>query len=120
MSTKLPAMQQFTDARHTSRDNAKVAIPHVVRTEQAGRPGCPRKQIDHEFLQIATAANRHIKISELAESICVHRNTLSSYMKEEGLRPLYSTISDQHLEDIIQAFKIQRPELGYCYLIRNL
>jgi AraC-like DNA-binding protein len=102
------------------RDNSKVAIPQVIRTERTGRLGRPRKQIDRDFLRIATAANRHINMSELAECIGVHRNTLASHLKEEGLRPSYSTITDEHLEDIVRAFKIQRPESGYRYLVGHL
>jgi hypothetical protein len=113
-------MRQFIDAQHTSRDNAKLTIPQVVTTERTGKRGRPRKQIDRDFLWMATAANRHITISELAESIGVHRNILSSYMKEEGLRPSYSTISDEQLEDIVRAFKIERPESGYRYLVGHL
>jgi len=85
-----------------------------------GRPGPPRKRIDQEFLRIATANNRQINKSELASSIGVHRNTLAKYLKEEGLLPSYSTITNERLEDVVRAFKIQRPESGYRYLVGHL
>jgi len=102
------------------REDARVHIPEVISTAKTGRRGRPRKVVDPEFLKIATAPNRQINVSELAKSLGIHWNSLTSYMKAHGVQQRYSTINNNELGDLVKAFKIERPESGYRYLIGHL
>lgn len=102
------------------REDARIHIPEVISTLKTGRRGRPRKVVDPEFLRIATAPNRRITFTKLAKLLGIHRNTLTSCMKEHGVEKWYSTISNHELDDLVNAFKVQRPESGYRYLVGHL
>jgi hypothetical protein len=102
------------------REDARIHVPEAISIVKTGRRGPPRKMVDPEFLKIATAPNRRIKISELAKSLGIHRNTLNSYMKEYGVQQRYSTISNNELDELVNAFKVERPESGFRYLVGHL
>lgn len=85
--------------------------------KRSGRRGRPRKVPDQSLLEEAFAPNRNINVKKLAEKIGVHRNTLSSYLREFGIaaRP-YSDISDFNLDALIRDYRKENPQSGVRYL----
>jgi hypothetical protein len=73
--------------------------------------------VNLDLLREASSNERHIKLTELADLLGIHRNTLYSYMKRHGALRQYSTISNANLDNLIRTFKIQKPESGLRYAI---
>lgn len=88
-----------------------------ITVTKSGKKGRPRKVPDKELLQEAFAPNRNINVTQLAQKIGIHRNTLSSYLQEYGITPRrYSTISDDALDDLIRKYRNAKPQSGVRYL----
>jgi hypothetical protein len=86
-----------------------------VTIEPTGQPGRPRKVIDAEFLQEVSTTYRHIKLTELAKVLGLHRNTLHRYLKEAGVSREFSTISNANLDELLRVYKQKRPGSGLRY-----
>ncbi|KAF7987119.1 hypothetical protein HWV62_321 [Athelia sp. TMB] len=104
------------EMRGRSEETA-VKMPELVTLQYTGRPGRPRKIIDLDFLKEATSNHRQIKLTELADIMKVHRNTLQLYMKRHGVSRQYSELSNADLDKLVKTFKIKRPESGMRYII---
>ncbi len=88
-----------------------------MREEYTGRRGRPQKVPDRKLLEEAFAPNRNITVKELAQKIRVHRNTLSSYLRQYEITPRqYAGISDEDLDVIVQQYREERPQSGIRYL----
>jgi hypothetical protein len=87
---------------------------------KTGKRGRPKKFIDLDFLCEACSAHRQLSITSLAMTLNVHRNVLWRFMKEHGIQNRYSNISNNRLDDLIRAFKQQKPESGVRYAIGYL
>ncbi|KAJ7574243.1 hypothetical protein C8J56DRAFT_753515, partial [Mycena floridula] len=87
-----------------------------------GKRGRPEKIINMEFLREATADHRVFEKQELARLIGVHQNTLSRYMKRNGVSQQYSNLTNADLDILTKVFKTKKPDLwhldGHHKLIR--
>lgn len=88
-----------------------------IKVKRTGKRGRPRKIPDRNFLKEAFTPDRNIGVSELAQKIGIHRNTLSSYLRKYGIkaRP-YSSISDDDLDTLVKEYRQQNPQSGVRYL----
>ncbi|KIK32243.1 hypothetical protein CY34DRAFT_39812, partial [Suillus luteus UH-Slu-Lm8-n1] len=93
-----------------NRMDDNVVIPEPVALLHTGRPGCPKKLIDVEFLTEAVSTSRQIKLTELSEMLGVHRNTLRRYMKCYGVERKYSNLTNVDLDCLVTEFKKERPD----------
>ena len=92
-----------------------MAIPKLVTEVRAGRWGRPRKVINLDYLQEAVSSSRHIRFTELADTLGVHRNTLRLYMKSHSIERKYAQLSNTELDGVITQFKSKHPESGLRY-----
>jgi hypothetical protein len=69
------------------------------------------------YLREATASHRQIKLTQLAQTLGVHRNTLYHHMKQHGVVRQYSALSNQDLDNLVKIFKRRKPDSGLCYVI---
>ena len=82
------------------------------------RPGQPRKLIHLKFLTEVIANNsRSISLSQLAHILGISRMTLWRAMQKHGLKRTYTKLSDDELDTLVRAFKKQKPESGFHYLL---
>lgn len=85
-----------------------------------GRRGRPRKVLNHDLVKEAFAPNRRITITAYANAVGVHRNKLSEYLREVGLKPSSSDISDDSLDQMVRDFRKQRPQSGLLYITGHI
>lgn len=100
----------------TFRDS-NIYYIESIRIKKTGRRGRPRKIPDKNLLREAFAPNRNISVTQLAQTIGVHRNTLSTYLKEYEISPHhFSAISDSDLDLLIGEYRNKYPQSGVRYL----
>lgn len=58
-----------------------------------------------------------MSLTRLAAALGMHRDTLSHYIKQEGLDRKFSTISDGDLDTLVKTFCVKNPESGLRYLM---
>jgi len=92
-----------------------VVIPKLVTEVRAGRWGRPHKVINLDYLQEAISGSCQIRLTELADTLGVHRNTLHLYMKSHGIECKYAELSNTELDGIITQFKSRHPKSGLRY-----
>lgn len=85
-----------------------------------GKPGRPRKVIDPEFLREAFQPNRRISVTRLAETLHLHRNTVSTNLKANGISTKFSDISAEDIDDLIRGYRLMRPDSGLRYVMGYL
>lgn len=100
--------------------DTNVAFPEPVSLLHTGRPGRPKKSIDLAFLSEAVSNSRQIRLTELAKTLGVHRNTLQCYMKHHGVERKYSDLTNTDLDLLIKEFKKKRPDSGIRYIVGYL
>lgn len=107
-------------AIHIDREPSNIRYFSVVSPLHTGRPGRPYKAIDFHYLQEAFSDHRNISITRLANTINVHPNTLTAYLKLYGLSNRFSQLSDAELDDIMRSYREKRPNSGIRYIIGHL
>ena len=60
-------------------------------------------------------SSQHIRFTELADTLGVHRNTLHLYMKSHSIECKYAQLSNTELDGVIKQFKSKHPESGLRY-----
>lgn len=100
-----------------SRETLNIAEVRPVTVVRSGRRGRPRKTISAPLLAVAMSPQRSISISKLARLLGVHRHTLRGYLKQHNVRYTFSTVSDIHLDRVVQAYRRVHPHSGIRYLI---
>ena len=113
-------MRRFINISTNHRTNGDICIPQVVSVVHTRRRGRPRKVIDLAYLKEATSASRQIKLTELARTLGVHRNTLRLSMTKYGIKRAYSTMSNAELDQHIIHFKAKCPDSGLRYTMGHL
>lgn len=103
-----------------TRQARNVRKPTYVHIARMGKRGRPRKVPDRNYLRQALAPGSHIKVTDLADSLGMHRNTLSSYLNENNISHGYSTISNNVLDDIVREYRRANPHAGLRYLSGHL
>jgi hypothetical protein len=94
-----------------------VVFPEPVALLHTGHPGRPKKIIDVEFLVEAVSNSWQIKLTELAEMLGIHRNTLRLYMKHHGVERKYSELTNVDLDLLVTEFKKNKPDSGIRYIV---
>lgn len=61
------------------------------------------------------ATNRSITIQELSDLLGVHRNTMTKYMKQYGIKREYHHLSQLELDNLFREFRKERPNSGRRY-----
>jgi len=85
--------------------------------EHTGKRGRPRKKIDLAFLRDAMDPRRRIPLTQLANKLGIHRNTLRYYLKVYGVDNQFSAISDTDLDILVKTFRETKPDSGLRYLV---
>ena len=62
-------------------------------------------------------SHRQITLTELTETMKIHRNTLKLYMKRHNVEHQYAALSNADLDILTRRFQQEKPESGICYLI---
>jgi hypothetical protein len=89
----------------------------VVTTHRTGKRGRPRKIIDPSYLQEALAPDRNISRTGLSRVLKIHRHTVRRAINDAGISQSYMDLSDNDLDDLLKAFKLQKPESGFRYAL---
>src|SRR6266567_3549616 len=105
---------------NTYRQDANVYIPQPVSVEHTGRPGHPRKHVDLAILKEATKPGRQIPTVTLSNILGIHRNTLCTIIKDNGIDTGFSNISDQELDKIVCDYQKDHPSAGRGYIAGHL
>lgn len=98
-------------------DHLPVAQVEPITIIRTGRRGRPRKFIDPEFLQEALKPNRRISVSRLADALNVVRGTVYNYMHMFGIERDWSDITNEDINELIRAYREQRPDSGLRYIM---
>ncbi|KIJ26382.1 hypothetical protein M422DRAFT_55560 [Sphaerobolus stellatus SS14] len=77
------------------------ATPFIVA--HTGKRGCPRKELNPEFLQEAMSAKHGITIERLAKTLGIHRNTLRTHMKKCNVSKMFDEMSAHDLDILVKA-----------------
>jgi AraC-like DNA-binding protein len=115
-----PSSSTLQKHKHTYfhiRERDEIALLEPVVEEQSGKQGQPTKTIDPNYLKEAMSPKRHISLSALARKLKMHRNTLRRKMKLYGINRKFDEISDANLDQLVSAFKAEKPNSGLRYLI---
>lgn len=102
------------------REDDEVTIPILVREIRTGKRGRPRKDINIDFLRNAVAKQRGLTYTDLADLLGVSRVHLYKVLKQNGLGRVYSDITDAQLDEMMRAYKTERPDSGIRYGISYL
>lgn len=89
----------------------------VVHTESPGRP---HKHVDFGILKEATKSSRRIPAITLSNILGIHRNTLRTIIKENGIDTGFSNISNQDLDKKICDYRKDHPSAGRGYIAGHL
>lgn len=96
-------------------DNLAQSLPiHTLRTARRGRPFLV---IDPEWLKDATSSQRRIPQTKLAAALGIHRNTFRNKMRLNKLTRSFAPLSDDDLDTILRAFKVEKPNSGLRYAL---
>lgn len=101
-------------------ESSNIRYFSPVSLLHTGERGRPRKVIDFHYLQEAFSDHRNISITQLAQAIDVHPNTLTAYLKLYDLSKRFSQLSDDQLDGLIRNYREQRPTSGIHYVIGYL
>ena len=114
----LTSRQSSTNSESTaSREEVNVVCPELVTVLQTGRPGRPWKILNIDYIKEATSSYHQIKLTELADLMKVHQNTLKLYMKRHNVECQYSALSNADLDILTKRWQEERPESGIRYLV---
>ena len=80
----------------------------------AGR-GCHLQGI--EWLKDATSSQRRIPQTKPAAALGIHRNTFRNKMRLNKLTRSFAPLSDDDLDTILRAFKVENPNSGLRYAL---
>lgn len=94
-----------------------VATSRFPYRRQRGRPV---KHINERLLRSVFSRSRNISKSKLAKVLGINRNTLSKRLTEFGIRTQYSDIGDEELDDLLRAYRLEKPDAGQSYIISFL
>ncbi|KAF5357480.1 hypothetical protein D9758_012525 [Tetrapyrgos nigripes] len=114
---------RLTEAGNTQdhdQNNPNLEFPNPVTAVRTGKRGRPRKFIDPSYLRKALAPKRRINVSELARTLKVSRQTLTSYLKRHNIDYKFSNISNDQLDQLVKDFQERKPASGIRYLTRYL
>jgi hypothetical protein len=85
-----------------------------------GRQGRPVKTVNEDYLKEAMSSSRNITLAALARKLKMHRNTLHRKMKSYGISRKFDDVSDADLDALASAFKADKPNAGFRYLVGYL
>ena len=97
-------------------ERTTVAYPTVVTEATGNGAGRPQKVVDANYLQEAFAPHRRITMNALAKALAIHRNTLRKKLGYLRICRKFDAISDEHLDMIVQAYKVHKPKSGLRYI----
>ena len=93
--------------------SSQCTSSHAAGTIFTGMQGRPKFSIPKEQLQFLI--EQRFNIPTIANILCVSRRTVERRLQEFGLscREGYSTVSDEHLDTVINSILADFPETGY-------
>jgi hypothetical protein len=98
------------------RDERDVEHMDLTSVQRSGQAGRPKIKINDAFLREAFSDGRNITITEVAELLGVHRNTVQIKLKQLGIKArVYTDIDDAELDGIMRTFLLSHPDAGYPY-----
>ena len=101
---------------YSSRET-NVVIPQPVTIVKMGLWEQSRKAINLDSLKEAVSNARQFMITELAQSLGVHRNTIYNYMRCNVIEQKYSQLTNAELDALITQFKKWKPKSGIWYTV---
>ncbi|TFY60474.1 hypothetical protein EVJ58_g5126 [Rhodofomes roseus] len=105
------AVQTAIDA-DTERERHNVVVANPVTITRTGRRGRPKKVISKAWLEETFAPYRSITIQQAANALGVHWTTVSRYMRKYDISISYAPLSDEQVDQLVRAFKVERPNAG--------
>lgn len=109
----------ISDRSH-SDENTVSARFNPVTLQHTGRPGRPKKIIDPNWLRAAMLPSNGFTITDIARYCDVHTQTVYKALTEHQIPHKYSQITDDELDQLIEEFKLEKPESGYRYALGYL
>lgn len=97
-------------------DHANIIHIKPFNVVHTGRPGRPRKVIDHRLLAEVLSSKRSINQSRLGRTIGVHRHTIRKYRRLYGIQFEYTDITDAELDILVKDYKMRHTESGFKYV----
>lgn len=117
----VPLYMSISETLITFRETSNVAVPELVKIVRTpGKRGRPRKVPNIEIVREAMAPGQLINVKELASTMKMHRNTLTPYLKNNNIDYKYSTMTDDELDTLVDAYRQEYPASGSRYVRGHL